>query len=103
VISSKLVNIIDLISIKKRWKTGENAERNPRRMVACGLNRLALEKSGNIAQGSFGLGHENMRNLMHMRHILPNLQFRFDIGFLGVFDQSRAVVEQDFFSADLHK
>ena len=57
-------------------------------MVACGktrLKHLAIEKSGNVAQRRFCFRHKAMGNLVHMRHIGPNLQFGIDISFFGIF------------------
>ena len=61
--------------------------------VSQGLSHRALEKPCNVFESHAGFGNHAKGNLMHMRHIIPNLQFGFCSGGFSALD--KGAVEKD--------
>ena len=71
--------------------------------VSQGLGHCALEKPRNVFPRGAGFGHQLKGDLVHMRHVIPNLQFGFGSSGFGAFDKACGIVKQHFFRANLHK
>ena len=71
--------------------------------VSQGLGHCVLEKPRNVFESRAGFGNHAKGNLMHMRHVIPNLQFCFCSGGFGALDKAGCIVKQHFFRTNLDK
>ena len=55
--------------------------------VSQGLGHCAPKKPSNVFESHAGFWNHAKGNLMHMRHVIPNLQFGFSSGGFGALDK----------------